>query len=372
MPARSTLPLVLILTCSLGLSACGGSPSVSPPTAVPIAPSAPAADVAGVKLDGLKQYLLDNGKNDLQAGANTLKTNVDQYYAAVKAANFDYRAAWGNGATLRPLVLNMRTAFNQAHTGYENVEGIVAGVPSLSQFDTILDAGTRGSEGGDNVADYRITLPDGTSLDKPGNHFHHLLEPMLYGTDPAATKLADVDVDGDGTIGFGDALPDANLLKGATDSFVTYVSQTMAAINGWQPSAQDAFTALVTMTPTMAEYFNNWKESRYVSGNASTETAFVAHSRLADVVGILASLRTIYAGVEPAIQAKDPAAATQINQSYRDLSAFVQELLDKEQAGTTFTPDQADVLGKTAQDQAQAVTGQVSQAAALLQITLNQ
>ena len=146
----------------------------------------------------------------------------------------------------------------------------------------------------------------------------------------------------------------------------------MAAINGWQPTARDAFTALVTMTPTMGEYFNNWKESRYVSGNASTETAFVAHSRLADVVGILASLRTIYAGVEPAIQAKDPAAATQINQSYRDLATFVQGLLDKEQAGTKFTPDQADVLGKTAQNQAQVVTGQVTQAAALLQINLDQ
>lgn len=369
---RTALPLLLILICSLVLAACGGAPAATTPTDVPIALPTPAANAGSATLDGVKQYLLDNGNNVLKANADALKADADAYYMAVKTANLDYRAAWGNGATLRPLILQMRETFNTAHTGYESVEGIVAGVPSLSSFDTILDAGSPGSDGRDNVAEYTLSLPDGTALDKPGNHFHNLLEPMIYGTEPRFMKLTDVDVDGDGTLGFGDALPDANLLKGTVDSFASYVDQMMQAITAWQPTAQDAFTALVTMTPTMAEYFRNWKESRYVSGNASTETAFVAHSRLADVVGILTSIRTIYAGVEPAIQANDLAAATQINQNYRDLAAFVQELLDKEQAGTKFTPDQADVLGKTAQDRAQVLTGQVTQAAALLQITLDQ
>ena len=144
------------------------------------------------------------------------------------------------------------------------------------------------------------------------------------------------------------------------------------AINAWQPSAQDAFTAMVTMTPTMGEYFNNWKESRFVSGAASQQPAFVAKSRLVDVTQILSSIRTIYTGVEPLVQTKDAAAAQQINQNYADLSNFVQGILDKEQAGTKYTPDQADVLGKTAQDKAQALTGQVAQAATLLQIKLYQ
>ena len=359
------LKRVLPILAVISLAACGTPAATSTST-----PQPTATVTSEVDLSGIKQYLQKYGRDYLKAGADTLKTNADQYYDAVKAADFDYRRAWGDGKTLRPLILNMRGAFNQSHTGYESVEGIVAGVPSLSLFDRILDAGSPGAEGGDNVADYSITLPDGTKLDKPGNFFHNLLEPMVYGTDKNQTKLGDVDVDGDGKVGPGDALPDANRLKGVADSFVTYVDQTIAAIDGWQPTPADAFTAMVTMTPTMDEYFNNWKESRYVTGDATTETRFVAHSRLVDVTQILASIRTIYGGVHPMVQAKDAAAAEQINKNYADLLSFVQSLLDKENSGTHYTPDQADVLGKQAQDQAQAITGQVTQAAALLSIPL--
>jgi hypothetical protein len=370
-------------TLALALAACGGQaaapgaatttvaaqPAAAPsPAGAPVPTAAPAGGQAD--LSGLKQYLQQYGKDYLKAGAGTLKADADQYYDAVKAAGFDYRKAWGDGSTLRPLVLRMRESFNRAHTGYESVEGIVAGVPSLSQFDTILDAGSPGAEGGDNIADYTLTLPDGAQLKQPGNFFHNLLEPMIYGTDPAQIKLADIDVDGDGKLGPGDALPDANRLKGAADGFLTYVDQTVAAIDAWQPTPQDAFNAMVTMTPTMDEYFGNWKESRYVTGASSTETRFVAHSRLVDVTQILGSLRTIYTGVRPLVQARDAAAAGQIDKNYTDLSAFVQGLLDKENAGTHYTADEADVLGKQAQDQAQAITGQVTQAAALLGIEL--
>lgn len=324
-----------------------------------------AADLAGIKV-----YLQKYGDEYLKAGADQLKANVDQYYEAVKAANFDYQAAWGNGETLRPLIINMRAAFNQSHTGYESVEGIVAGVPSLAAFDTILDAGSSGEDGGDNVADFSLTLPDGTELAQPGNFYHMLLEPMVYGTDKTYMKLMDIDVDGNGSIEFGDALPDANRLKGAADGFVTYVDQTITAINGWEPTPADAFTAMVTMTPTMDEYFGNWKESRYVTGDTSTEVRFVAHSRLVDVSQILGSLRTIYSGVEPLVRSKDPAMAQQIDKNYADLSAFVDGLLQTEATGTHYPPDQAVVLGKQAQDQAQAITGQVTQAAAVLDIKL--
>ena len=362
---KRVLPMIAVIA----LAACGG-PAAAPtlPPATPVPTAAPAG--SDVDLSGIKQYLQKYGKDYLKAGADTLKANADQYYEAVKAASFDYQKAWADGKTLRPFIMNMRDAFNQSHTGYESVEGIVAGVPSLSEFDTILDAGSPGAEGGDNVADYTLTLPDGSKLDKPGNFFHNLLEPMIYGTDKNQTKLGDIDVDGDGKVGPGDALPDANRLKGVADGFVGYVDQTIAAIDGWQPTTADAFTALVTMTPTMDEYFNNWKESRYVTGDSTSETRFVAHSRLVDVTQILGSIRTIYGGVHPLVEAKDAAAAGQIDKNYTDLLSFVQSLLDKENGGTRYTPDQADVLGKQAQDQAQAITGQVTQAATLLGITL--
>jgi hypothetical protein len=373
--ARHFAPAVL-LACIL--VACG-APTASAPTAAPAppaaaptdapAPSAAAASAAGADLASVKTYLQENANTLLKAGADKLKANADSYYDLVKAANFDYKQAWGDGSAMRPLFASMREQFNSAHTGYENIEGIVAGVPSLSKFDTILDAGATGAEGGDNVADFTLALPDGTTLEKPGNLFHTLLEPMVYGSDPAQSKFA-ADIDNDGKIGFGDQLPDANRLKATADSFADYVDQTIAAINGWEPNAQDAFTAMVTMTPTMSEYFGNWKESRYVAGDTSTETRFVAHSRLIDVMGILTSLRTIYAGVAPQIKAQDAAAAEQIDKNYSDLFNYVQDLQAKQESGTKFTPDQAEVFGKDAQQQAEAVVGQVTQAATLLNIKL--
>ena len=39
-----------------------------------------------------------------------------------------------------------------------------------------------------------------------------------------------------------------------------------AAARKWEPTLQDALTALVVMTPTMSEYFEAWKNSRFVAG----------------------------------------------------------------------------------------------------------
>jgi hypothetical protein len=358
------LRALLVLPLASMLSSCTSAPPEDSNSANAAAPSPASA----TKLDGVKNYLIDNGDNVLKVNAEKMQSAADKYYQAVEAANFDYHKAWGDGKTLRPLLLQMRRNFIDAHTGYESIEGIVAGVPALSNYDTILDAGAPGKQGGEDVAEYSITLPDGKKLEKPGNHFHNLLEPMIFGSGKDHIALKGVDVNGDGKIGFGDALPDANVLKGTVDSFVTYVDEAMKAVHAWQPSKQDAFTALVTMTPTMSEYFGNWKESRFVTGPASTEPAFVAKSRLVDVTQILDSLHTIYGGVREEVAAKDPAAAKQISHNYDNLSAFVKDILAKERAGKKYTPDQADVLGASAQNQAQAITGQVAQAAALLNI----
>ena len=57
-----------------------------------------------------------------------------------------------------------------------------------------------------------------------------------------------------------------------------------------EADAQDAFTALVVMTPTMSEYFEAWKNSRFVAGDKANEKAFVAASRLQDIADILGGL----------------------------------------------------------------------------------
>ena len=306
----------------------------------------------------------------MKSNADCLQAETTKYYAAVKAANFDYKAAWGDGSTLRPVVLKMRECWNNADNSYENVEGIVAGVPSLAKYDVLLDSGR--SEG-DNVAEFTLKLPNGKEVKNPGSFYNWLIEPQLFGTKTEWIGAKEIDVDGDGKIGFGDVLPEANLIMASADGLVQYTNEAVAAIAAWQPSQQDAFQALVTMTPTMDEYFGNWKDSRFVSGDAAKDQqAFVAKTRLEDVSRIVESIKTIYGGVHPTIGTKNAELAKQIEKGYADLDTLVRETLTKEKSGAKFTPAQAETLGKEAQDRAQALAGQVAQAAALVGVKVNQ
>ena len=163
-----------------------------------------------------------------------------------------------------------------------------------------------GHERGGRPADrgaVRPELPNGKVFAKPGNFFHALLEPTIWGTDarfvaPGGVKA---DLDGDGTVEFGEVLPDANVLVATARSFVAYARKSDAAARAWTPNASDVLTALVVMVPTVEGYFGEWKSSRAIAGASTKEKAFVAHSRLIDVHGILFSLQNVYKGVRPLV-----------------------------------------------------------------------
>ncbi|MGE4428632.1 MAG: imelysin family protein, partial [Solirubrobacteraceae bacterium] len=138
----------------------------------------------------------------------------------------------------------------------------------------------------------------------------------------------------------------------------------------WSPTREDVFNAVVVMTPTMSEYFEAWKNSRFVAGDDADESGFVGASRLSDIVDILSGLQVVYAGIRPVIAEEDEARATQTGRSLDKLVAFVTDIRDREAKGETFKPEQADAFGTNAQDQAEAIAGQVSQAAAALGIKL--
>jgi hypothetical protein len=124
------------------------------------------------------------------------------------------------------------------------------------------------------------------------------------------------------------------------------------------------------MTPTMSEYFEAWKSSRFVAGEKSKETVFVAASRLQDIAGILNGLVLIYDSVEPSVTKANAEQAKQTGSDLKGLHQFAVELRDQEAGGKTFTPGEADTLGSDAQDRAEAIAGQVSQAAGQLGIKL--
>jgi hypothetical protein len=145
----------------------------------------------------------------------------------------------------------------------------------------------------------------------------------------------------------------------------------IAALSAWEPTLSDVFSAEVTMIPTMTEYFEQWKNSVFVAGaEGAQETAFVGLSRLFDINGILTGLHTAYQELSPAVAAVDDELDSQIQSGFDELVSFVADLFEQEQSGVVFTPEEADLFGTEAQNQATALAGQVAQAAALLNVEL--
>ena len=162
------------------------------------------------------------------------------------------------------------------------------------------------------------------------------------------------------------------MLLAAAQAFDTYAKELAASAEAWQPSESDALTALVVMVPTMGEYFGQWKESRFVAGASATSASFNVVSRLSDINDILGGLDVIYGTVQPLVATADESQAQQTGQELDDLIAFITDLYETENAGDAFSAEEADTLGTEAQARAEAIAGQISQAAAQLGITIEQ
>ncbi len=333
-------------------------------------PTEDAGGDAEVDLDAVKAFALEQAEL-MKGGTEQLAAIAGRYYVLVSATGFDYAVAVEQNPQEMPgLAFAARDAWLTASTYYELDEGIVAGVPSLADFDVWIDAGPSGEEDPVEARDWQLELPNGEVLDRPGNFFHSLLEPAIWGTDEAAVG-AYLDLDGDGEIGQVDVLPEANLFVAASEGLDGATAEMIAAIEAWEPTLSDVFSAEVTMIPTMNEYFEQWKNSVYVTGaEGAEETAFVGVSRLFDINGILTGLHTAYQELSPAVAAVDADLDSQIQSGFDELVSFVADLFEQEQEGVLFTPEEADLFGTEAQDQATALAGQVAQAAALLNVEL--
>jgi hypothetical protein len=351
----------------LMLAGCQAAPAGQNPPAT-AAEQAQAGAPAAADLSGIHAYLVER-IDALAASTAALETAANRYYELAAAEEFDYAALWQEQ---QPAVIETleaaRAAWKKASPQYEQMEGIVAGTPALAAFDVILDAGASGADDPQNAAPIDLHLPDGRTLEKPGNLFG-VTESALWGAfaDYAAPGVT-ADWDGDGAVAFGETLPDANVLKAGAEALDAQVLALAEAAAAWEPSLSDAFTALVVMTPTMSEYFASWRDSRFVAGDASTQRDFVAISRLADMQDILGGLEVVYAQVQPLAAAVDAAQAEQAAAGLADLRAYVAGIYAEEQGGRRFTPEEADLLGAEAQNRATAIAGQITQLAALLAV----
>ncbi len=332
------------------------------------ASAAPGATLPGTQLAPVKSYLLDH-TTQLHGFTKEFRAVANRYYATAKAANFDYPEL-ARSAAVRKDIARAKTLWTKGNPFYERVEGVVAGTPSLAVYDVILDAGSSAKEDPASAVPFDLKLPNGKVLRKPGNLFN-LTEGMVWGTLPADVGTT-VDLDGDGKREFGEVLPEANVFKAAADGFVLHAGKLDRSARAWRPTPSDAFTSVVVMVPTMSEYFGQWKTSRFVLGDRASSESFNVVSRLSDIGDILGGLRVIYAGIQPAIARVDTAQAKQTRRELAALDGYVQKLRTQERSGRRFTPQQADVLGREAQERATAIAGQVSQAAARLKVKIVQ
>ncbi|ADV67921.1 imelysin family protein [Deinococcus maricopensis] len=314
-------------------------------------------------LSGVKTYL--NGKLDTQlAGTAALTAAADQYYQLARAANFDYRKL-AQQPQARAALQAARAGWEKASPAYEDIEGIVAGVESLSSYDLILDAGTSAEAGGEAVVPFDLRLPNGKTLKKPGNLFG-VNEGTLWGTAPAYSSGVAADLNGNGKLDFGDRLPDANVLKAAAAELHRQSGNLQRAARAWTPTREDVFGALVANVPTVGPvFFEDWKSSPFVLGTRSTRRDFVVISRMSDLSGNVRSWKAMYTGLSADIKAKNPALDRQIQVGLNDLDTFVAKLVSRERT-RRYTPEQAEQLQREAQNRATVITGRITQAAALL------
>lgn len=366
MKLRANLAVVLALALVAAFAAgCGESDSDGSEEATTTA-EAGAADLAPVKT-----YLTDHSA-DLEEQVELLKENADEYYELAKSVNFDYdRLLKEHGDEVAEILGESKDVFVVANPAYEQMEGIVAGVPRLAHYDVDIDAGSDASTPEDAVS-FSLTTPDGKELKQPGNLFF-LTETALYGTNPdLLAKGVEGDVDGSGEVEFGEGLPDANIYKATLEEFDKQAVELNEDAQAFEPTPSDALTSIVIMTPTMSEYFEAWKNSRFIAGEGAEELGFVATSRLSDIADILGGILVTYNGMEPQIATANAQQAAQTKKELESLVAFASDLRDREADGEKFTAKQADALGAEAQAQAEAIAGQVTQAAKQLEIELQE
>jgi hypothetical protein len=150
----------------MGVAACGGDDEEPTPT--------PAAAQPADDLQPVKDFLLEHTER-LSADAAKLREDAEAYYALAEEAKFDYaQLLEDKRAEVKEFVEGAQETFASANPAYEEMEGVVAGVPSLADYDVIIDAGADKSDP-ENAAPITLETPGGKNYDRPGN-FNYLIE----------------------------------------------------------------------------------------------------------------------------------------------------------------------------------------------------
>jgi len=318
-------------------------------------------------IDKVKTFELEHAKK-LNEQAQILKATADDYFNDIKQCGYNYSKCWSkNQEDLAKDVEAMKQAWVEASSNYEIIEGIVAGMPQTVKYDLILDAGIPASEGDEDVSPHDLKCENGKTIKRPGNFFHNLLEPTLWGThnDYIGKK---VDLNSDGTITKGESLPDATWLKCVTTNFQKHTADLVKDVQNLDMTLTDVFTAELTMVPTMGDYFEDWKNGKILGQSEN----FIALSRIFDIKGISGGLKVAYmSAISPELAKVDAKLDKQIKLAFFDLVSFVDDIYMDEEAGKKFQPEDADAYAGQAQDMADKLSALIAKAAKKLNLKPN-
>ncbi len=235
--------------------------------------------------------------------------------------------------------------------GYETVEGIVAGVDSMADYDVYLDAGVPASEGPEGVAPVVLDLGNGEKIDKQGALFTYIIEPALWeGNKRWVVKVGD-----------GKTMPRPEVLVAAANDTEKKIGNLLKDAEGWNASVQDCFGAMIVMTPTLSDYFEDWKESRYASDKSGR---FQAVSRVSDMKGIMSSCAVMYDAVKGSVAQKDKALAKATDSGFKNILTFLDLLAKREKEGE-IKGAEIDELASQAKEKTDKLVPQIEQSAAV-------
>ena len=192
------------------------------------------AGAAPADYAAVKDYLAEHTAR-LVTETGKLREGAQQYHDLAESVDFDYDALLSEHADeVAPIIEKLQTDFRAANPAYEEMEGVVAGVPELADYDVTIDAGGDASDP-ENAVPFTIKTKAGKEYKQPGNFFF-ITETAIFGTeDKFAAKGVEPDLDGDGEISFGESLPDADFLQAATVDFEQTAKDLQASGEKWTP-----------------------------------------------------------------------------------------------------------------------------------------
>lgn len=310
----------------------------------------------------VKSYLVGTLVKVKRASADFVE-NANAYAALTAASGGPEKVFAAKKGDVQKLVAKMQDNYKAMDSfGYETVEGIVAGIDRFVAYDVYLDAGLPKGEGQpEEVSPLKLKLSTGGVIDREGAGFTYIIEPALWGGNKK--WVVPVDLDGDGKIGPRESLPRPEVLTAVAADTDKKLGELLADARAWQPTVADCYSAMVAMTPTLSDYFEDWKESRY-SKEASGR--FFAVSRISDMQGIMKSCAVMYRAVEATVKPKDKALAKAIDTGFKDIFTFLDDLeaREKRSAGS-LKPAVIDEMANQAKSKTDKLVPQIKQAAAL-------